>query len=171
MYNIILNPLSQFEIIDFLYFEASLIDNIHISLAKIGLYVILSLVFFMILTIFFSNLNWLVSNNLSIFKESMYSLIRKGLWTHGFKFFAIFFSIRLCFCFITHVCGERGQGRRKMKEYSTQPPGVKRHDYFDGSSKVAKQLESSALKRTVLKHTAVRPFCQELRTWDQVCPW
>ena len=34
MYNIILNPLSQFENIDFLYFEASLIDNIHISFAR-----------------------------------------------------------------------------------------------------------------------------------------
>ena len=63
MYNIILNSLSQFEIIDFLYFEASLIDNIHISLAKIVLYVILSLVLIMILTIFIENLHWLVSNN------------------------------------------------------------------------------------------------------------
>ena len=37
MFNTILNPLSQFEIIDFLYFEASLIDNIHISLAPSSL--------------------------------------------------------------------------------------------------------------------------------------
>ena len=88
MYNIILNPLSQFEIIDFLYFEASLIDNIHISFAKIGLYVILSLVFIMILTIFIENLNWLVSNKLSISKESMYALILKGLLIHGLKNFS-----------------------------------------------------------------------------------
>ena len=39
MFNTILNPLSQFEIIDFLYFEASLIDNIHISMTNIGFYV------------------------------------------------------------------------------------------------------------------------------------
>ena len=57
MYNIILNPLSQFVIIDFLYFEASLIDNIHISFAKIGLYVILYLVFIMNLAIFIENFN------------------------------------------------------------------------------------------------------------------
>ena len=95
MYNIILNSLSQFEIIDFLYFEAYLIDNIHISIffwkKKIGLYVIISLVFIMILTIFIENLNWLVSNKWSISKESMYALIRKGLWTHGLKFLSLFF--------------------------------------------------------------------------------
>ena len=91
MFYTIINILNQFEFIDFLYFEASLIDNIHISLAKIGLYVILSLVFIMILTIFIENFNWLVSNNWSISQESMYALIWKGLWTHGFKFFSIFF--------------------------------------------------------------------------------
>ena len=89
MYNIILNTLSQFEIIDFLYFEASLIDNMHISLAKMGLYVILSLVFIIILTIFIENFNWLVSNNWSISQESMYALILKGLLIHGLKFFSV----------------------------------------------------------------------------------
>ena len=88
MYKIILNPLSQFEILDFLYFEASLIDNIHISFAKIGLYVILSLVFIMILTIFIENLNWLVSNKWSIYKESMYITIIKGLLIHGLTLFS-----------------------------------------------------------------------------------
>ena len=86
MYNIILNPLSQFEIIDFLSFEASLIDIIHISFAKI---VILCLVFIMILTIFIENLNWLVNNKRSISKESMYALIRKGLLTHGLKLLSV----------------------------------------------------------------------------------
>ena len=89
MYNIILNPLSQFEIIDFFCFEASLIDNIHISFAKIGLYVILSLVFIMILTIFIENLNRLVSNKLSISKESMYVTIIKGLLIHGLTLFSV----------------------------------------------------------------------------------
>ena len=50
-----------------------------------------SRVFIMILTIFIENFNWLVSNNWSISQESMYALIWKGLWTHGFKFFSIFF--------------------------------------------------------------------------------
>ena len=68
MYNIILNPLSQFEILDFWSFVASLIDNIHISFAKIGLYVILSLVFIMNLTIFIENFNWLINNKWSISK-------------------------------------------------------------------------------------------------------
>ena len=75
MLNTILNPLSQFEIIDFLYFEASLIDNIHISMTNIGFYLILSLVFIMILKILTSNLNRLVSNNWSISQESMYATI------------------------------------------------------------------------------------------------
>ena len=75
MFNTILNPLSQFEIIDFLYFEASLIDNIHISITNIGFYLILSLVFIMILKILTSNLNRLVSNNWSISQESMYVTI------------------------------------------------------------------------------------------------
>ena len=57
MFYTIINLLNQFEFIDFLYFEASLIDNIHISFPKIGLYVILSLVLIIILTIFIENLN------------------------------------------------------------------------------------------------------------------
>ena len=77
----IINLLNQFEFIDFLYFEASLIDNIHISLAKI---VILFLVFIMILASY--KLNRLVSNKWSISKESMYALILKGLLIHGLKF-------------------------------------------------------------------------------------
>ena len=51
-----------------------------------------TLVLIMILTIFIENLKWLVSNKWSISKESMYSIIRKGLWTHGFKFLSIFFT-------------------------------------------------------------------------------
>ena len=77
----IINLLNQFEFIDFLYFEASLIDNIHISLAKI---VILFLVFIMILASY--KLNRLVSKKWSISKESMYALILKGLLIHGLNF-------------------------------------------------------------------------------------
>ena len=76
--------LTQFVFIAFLYFEAYLIDNIHISLAKI---VILFLVFIMILASY--KLNRLVSNKWSISKESMYALIIKGLLIHGLKFFSV----------------------------------------------------------------------------------
>ena len=107
MYNIILNPLSQFEIIDFLYFEASLIDNIHISLAKIELYVILSLIFIMILTIFIENLNWLVSNKWFISKECMYALIRKGLLIHGLKLFSVLVPSGCPFALLPYLVGWR----------------------------------------------------------------
>ena len=107
MYNIILNPLSQFEIIDFLYFEASLIDNIHISLAKIGLYVILSLVFIIILTIFIKNFNWLINNKWSIYKESMYAIIRKGLLIHGLKLFSVLVPYDCPFALLPVLVGWR----------------------------------------------------------------
>jgi len=112
MYNIILNPLSQFEILDFLSFVASLIDNIHISLAKIGLYLILSLVFIMILTIFIENLNWLVSNKWSISKESMYALILKdviilGLLIHGLKLFPLLVPSGCPFALLPFLVGFR----------------------------------------------------------------
>ena len=83
--------LTQFVFIALLYFVASLIDNIHISLAKRRLYLILSLVFIIILAILTSNFNRLVSNNWSISKESMYALILKGLSIHGppLKFFSL----------------------------------------------------------------------------------
>jgi len=102
MYNIILNPLTLFEIIDFWSFVASLIDNIHISLAKIGLYVILSLVFIMILTIFIENLNWLVNNKWSTYEESMYAQILKGVTILGlytwFKILLAFSAQQRKFC-------------------------------------------------------------------------
>ena len=88
MFYTIIYQLTQFVFIAFWYFVASLIDNIHISLAKI---VIISLVFIMILTIFIENLNWLVNNKWSLCKESMYALIRKGLLIHGLKL--SFFSV------------------------------------------------------------------------------
>ena len=107
MYNIILNTLSQFEIIDFLYFEASLIDNMHISLAKIGLYVILSLVFIIILTIFIENLNWLVSNKWSISKESMYVTIIKDLLIHGLTLFSVLIPGGCAFALLPFLVGWR----------------------------------------------------------------
>ena len=107
MYNIILNPLSQFEIIDFWSFVASLIDIIHISFAKIGLYVILYLVFIMNLAIFIENFNWLIYNKWSISKESMYALIRKGLLIHGLKLFSVLVPYDCPFALLPFLVGLR----------------------------------------------------------------
>ena len=109
MFNTILNPLSQFEIIDFLYFEASLIDNIHISMTNIGFYLILSLVFIMILKILTSNLNRLVSNNWSIFQESMYASIHNIVISQintkkGQVYFPLIFSLFI-FILINNLIG------------------------------------------------------------------
>ena len=109
MFNTILNPLSQFEIIDFLYFEASLIDNIHISMTNIGFYLILSLVFIMILKILTSNLNRLVSNNWSISQESMYATIHNIVINQinsreGQVYFPLIFSLFI-FILINNLIG------------------------------------------------------------------
>ena len=105
MYKIILNPLIQFEIIDFLSCRASLIEIIHISFAKIGLYVILYLVFIMNLAIFIENFNWLIHNKWSISKESMYALIRKGLLIHGLKLFSVLVPYGCPFALLPFLVG------------------------------------------------------------------
>ena len=102
MFYTIINLLNQFEFIDFLYFEASLIDNIHISLAKI---VILFLVFIMILASY--KLNRLVSNKWSISKESMYALIRKGLLIHGLTLFSVLIPVGCPFALLPILVGFR----------------------------------------------------------------
>ena len=107
MYNIILNTLSQFVIIDFLYFEASLIDNIHISFAKIGLYVILYLVFIMILALFVYKFNRLVINKWSISKESMYVTIIKGLLIDGLTLFSVLIPGGCAFALLPFLVGLR----------------------------------------------------------------
>ena len=102
MFYTIINILNQFEFIAFLYFEASLIDNIHISFAKI---VILFLVFIMILASY--KLNRLVSNTWSISKESMYALIRKGLLIHGLKLFSVLVPSGCPFALLPFLVGWR----------------------------------------------------------------
>ena len=61
----------------------------------------------MILTILIENLNWLVSNKWSIYQESMYATIWKGLWIHGFKIILHFFSIRLSIILLPFLVGWR----------------------------------------------------------------
>ena len=59
----ILNPLTQFEIRDFLYLDAPLIGNMHISITNIGFYLIVALIFIIIMNLLSTNYNRLVSNN------------------------------------------------------------------------------------------------------------
>ena len=73
----ILNPLTQFEIRDFLYLDAHLIGNMHISITNIGFYFIVpplgggeptrgwgpGLIFVIIMNSLSNNYNRLVSNN------------------------------------------------------------------------------------------------------------
>lgn len=66
----ILNPLNQFEIKDFLYFES--LGNIHISITNIGFYLTLSLILIMVMNFLSTNLNRLLSNNWSISQESLF---------------------------------------------------------------------------------------------------
>ena len=73
MTNIILSPLEQFEIKDFL--SLNLLGNIHLSLTNIGFY--LSIGFFLILIYGFlaNNENKIIPDNWSISQESIYATI------------------------------------------------------------------------------------------------
>ena len=106
MYNIILNPLSPSERMDFWFFVASLIDNIHISTINIGIYV---LSFIIILKILTSNFNRLVSNNWSTSEESIYALILKGLLTRGplLNFFSLLVPYGCPFALLLFLVGWR----------------------------------------------------------------
>ena len=59
----ITSPLDQFEIRDLLSIDAPILNNLHISLTNIGLYLTISLVFILAISILSTNNNRLVSNN------------------------------------------------------------------------------------------------------------
>jgi F-type H+-transporting ATPase subunit a len=71
----ITSPLDQFEIRDLLSIDAPILNNLHISLTNIGLYLTISLVFILAISILSTNNNRLVSNNWSISQESLYATI------------------------------------------------------------------------------------------------
>jgi F-type H+-transporting ATPase subunit a len=55
------SPLNQFEIRDLLSLDA--LDNIHISLTNIGLYLTIGAIFLLVINLLSTNFNRLVSNN------------------------------------------------------------------------------------------------------------
>ncbi len=62
-YTEITSPLDQFEIRDLLSIDAPILNNLHISLTNIGLYLSISLIFILAISILSTNNNKLVSNN------------------------------------------------------------------------------------------------------------
>jgi F-type H+-transporting ATPase subunit a len=71
----IYNPLDQFEVRDLVYIDGPILDNLHISLTNIGLYLVIGALFIFTLNILSTNYNKLVSNNWSIGQESLYDTI------------------------------------------------------------------------------------------------
>ena len=63
LYTEITSPLDQFEIRDLLSIDAPILNNLHISLTNIGLYLSISLIFILAISILSTNNNRLVSNN------------------------------------------------------------------------------------------------------------
>jgi len=79
-YNLNLNkeissPLSQFEIRDLLSIDAPILNNLHISLTNIGLFLVLGFIFILVISVLSTNNNKLVSNNWSISQETLYATI------------------------------------------------------------------------------------------------
>jgi len=71
----ITTPLDQFEIRDLLSFNMPILNNLHLSLTNIGLYLSLAVFFALTLSILATNYNKIVSNNWSISQESLYATI------------------------------------------------------------------------------------------------
>ena len=77
MYNldIVLSPLDQFEIRDLVSINLNILNNSHISLTNIGLYLTISMLIILGINILTTNYNRLVSNTWSINQESLYTTI------------------------------------------------------------------------------------------------
>ena len=63
MTNLNFNPLEQFEIRDFITIDAPILNNFHLSLTNIGLYLTLGAFFVLTLNVLATNYNKIVSNN------------------------------------------------------------------------------------------------------------
>jgi F-type H+-transporting ATPase subunit a len=72
--NIILSPLDQFEIKEFVGLNSNIL-NIGLSLTNIGLYLIISTIIILLINILTTYYNKLISNNWTITQESMYASI------------------------------------------------------------------------------------------------
>ena len=71
----VISPLDQFEIRDIVSVNASILNNLHLSLTNIGIYLTVSCIIILILNLMATNYNRLVSNSWSISEESIYSTV------------------------------------------------------------------------------------------------
>ena len=71
----ILSPLDQFEIRDLLALNISFMNNIHISLTNIGLYLLIGSIIIVIYSLLAVNYNKIIPNNWSISQETIYSTV------------------------------------------------------------------------------------------------
>ena len=69
------SPLDQFEIRDLLSVKGDILNNLYLSLTNIGLYLSISLILLLTISVLSTNNNKLVSNNWSISQESLYATI------------------------------------------------------------------------------------------------
>jgi len=72
VFNIILSPLDQFEIRDLLSLNISFLNNIHLSLTSIGLYLSISLILILGYSLLATNYNKIIPNSWSLSQETLY---------------------------------------------------------------------------------------------------
>ena len=72
---IVLSPLDQFEIMDLISINFNILNNNHISITNIGLYLTISTLIILGINKLATNYNKLISNTWSINKESLYATI------------------------------------------------------------------------------------------------
>lgn len=72
---VVLSPLDQFEIRDLISINLNILNNSHIYLTNIGLYLIISTILILSFNKLASNYNKLISNTWSINQESLYATI------------------------------------------------------------------------------------------------
>lgn len=71
----IYSPLDQFEIRNLISIDAPILEDIHISITNIGLYLTVTVTIIIMLNVLSINYNKIISNNWSISQESLYSTI------------------------------------------------------------------------------------------------
>jgi F-type H+-transporting ATPase subunit a len=74
-YSSISSPLDQFEIRDLVSLDAAILDNLHISLTNIGLYLTISAFVIIFMSLLATNYNKVVSNAWSLSQESIYATV------------------------------------------------------------------------------------------------
>ena len=72
---IVLSPLDQFEIMDLISIDFNILNNNHISITNIGLYLTISTIIILGINKLATNYNKLISNTWSINQESLYATI------------------------------------------------------------------------------------------------